>query len=232
MRTHKKIDATAQENNANALPTQCETEKIDATAMQIKKEINKKIKKEIEKEKISLSLSFFEKFFDSYPRQANKEKTEDLFCNLSENEMSALRAKMPAWLAYWKTCDLCFVPYPDKFLREKKFLESVPNPQKNLQKSVFLDTPNGGETDDKKREKMQITDARERQKLDSETQRKVTERAQILAYFATLPAERQKAISDKIIIPKIARNGEILLQNGIILALRDEWKNLQKNKNL
>lgn len=133
MRTHTKINATAQENNANALPTQCEIKKIDATAMQIKKEINKKIKKETEKEvSETLPVFSFDFFIKNFPKQTKIFEAQNAFLSLSNDERHNLAKVFPFWLNYWKTINPCYVPNPFDFIKNRRFLEKIPEKNGNF----------------------------------------------------------------------------------------------------
>jgi hypothetical protein len=71
-------------------------------------------------------FSFLKDFFETYPKQKNQLESENAFYSLTDEEKSAMIAKLPQWLEYWKTIEVRFVPAPDKFLSGKKWRDAVP----------------------------------------------------------------------------------------------------------
>lgn len=145
-------------------------------------------------------FSFLDVFWNQYPKQTNQLQAEDAFYTLTNEEKSAMIAKLPSFLEYWKNIEVRFVPAPDKFLSLKKWRDEIPKVYQK--KSTPLPVPRAPEIPESSNGK--------------------EEYPKIWQYFLSLNEEYRSSIekkaSDKYAHLEI-RNTEALVKNQIILDI-------------
>ena len=186
----------------------CDTQTIvcDTQMPQRKgKETKVNEKKEQTQVPACVPFSFLDVFWNQYPKQTNQLQAEDVFYTLTNEEKSAMIAKLPQWLTYWQTIEVRFVPSPDKFLSGKKWRDEIPKVYQK--KSTPLPAPRAPEI--------------------PVTSNGKEEYASIWQYFLSLDEEYRSSIekkaSDKYAHLEI-RNTEALVKNQIILDIRPEYE--------
>lgn len=151
-----------------------------------KKEINKEIKKETEKEvSETLPVFSFDFFIKNFPKQTKIFEAQNAFLSLSNDERHNLAKVFPFWLNYWKTINPCYVPNPFDFLKNRRFLEKIPE-------------KNGNFVAEKPQKIKPIPDNFPKDFDEKNRQKETEEREKILKFFTQLPEEIQAEITAKL----------------------------------
>lgn len=200
------IDVSDIQNPLSTVVSATET-LVSATEMPQRKVKETKVNEKKEQTQVPacVPFSFLDVFWNQYPKQTNQLQAEDAFYSLTNEEKSAMIAKLPQWLTYWQTIEVRFVPSPDKFLSGKKWRDDIPKVYQK--KSTPLPVPRAPEIPESSNGKEDIE--------------------KIWQYFLSLDDEYRSSIekkaSDKF-AHSVIRNPEPLIKAEIIIAIRPEYE--------